>query len=148
MTYIYTYRERCKTGPAHNRCWNWFLFTSKHTWMLFSKFCNTFPKVSTLTAWISWLIASLSCSIVRGVFLFTFPFNMQRLFMHSLRVFCCPYTRVLRVYVFAQMKPCFVCKKVMSKILEFWVRKSLIHKQNRTRFSWSIRSNSWKHDTW
>ena len=21
--YVYTYRERCKTGPAHNRCWNW-----------------------------------------------------------------------------------------------------------------------------
>ena len=64
--FIYTYRERCKTGPAHNRCWNWSPFTSKHTWMRFSKFWNTFPKVSTLTAWISWRIASLSCSIVRG----------------------------------------------------------------------------------
>ena len=21
--FIYTYRERCKTGPAHNRCWKW-----------------------------------------------------------------------------------------------------------------------------
>jgi hypothetical protein len=41
---IYTYRERCKTGPAHNRCWNWSPFTSKHTWMRFSKFWNTFPK--------------------------------------------------------------------------------------------------------
>jgi len=70
---IYTYREWCKTGPAHNRCWNWFLFTSKHTWMRFSKFWNTFPKVSTLTAWISWRIASVSCSIVRGVFLYTCP---------------------------------------------------------------------------
>jgi len=29
--FIYTYRERCKTGPAHNRCWNWSPFTSKHT---------------------------------------------------------------------------------------------------------------------
>ena len=66
--FIYTYRDRCKTGPAHNRCWNWSPFTSKHTWMRFSKFWNTFPKVSTLTAWVSWRIASLSCSIVRGVF--------------------------------------------------------------------------------
>ena len=73
--FIYTYRERCKTGPAHNRCWNWFPFTSKRTWMRFSKFRNTFPKVSTLTVWISWRITSLSCSIVRGVFLYTFPFN-------------------------------------------------------------------------
>jgi len=73
--FIYTYRERRKTGPAHNRCWNWSPFTSKHTWMLFSKFWNSFPKVSTLTAWISWRIASLSCSIVRGVFLYTLPFS-------------------------------------------------------------------------
>ena len=42
---IYTYRVRCKTWPAHNRCWNWSPFTSKHTWMRFSKFWNTFPKV-------------------------------------------------------------------------------------------------------
>ena len=62
--FIYTYRERCKTGPAHNWCWNWSPFTSKHTWMRFSKFWNTFPKVLMLTAWISWRIASLSCSIV------------------------------------------------------------------------------------
>ena len=55
---IYTYRERCKTGSAHNRSWNWSPFTSKHTWMRFSKFWNTFPKESTLTAWISWRIAS------------------------------------------------------------------------------------------
>jgi len=34
-----------------------------------------FPKESTLTAWISWRRASLSCSIVRGVFLYTLPFN-------------------------------------------------------------------------
>jgi len=73
--FIYTYRQRCKTGPAHNRCWNWSPFTSKHTWMRFSKFWNTFPKVSKLTAWISWWIASLSCSIVRGVFLYTLPLN-------------------------------------------------------------------------
>ena len=73
--FIYTYRERWKTGPAHNRFWNWSPFTSKHTGMLFSKFWNTFPKVSTLTAWISWRIASLGCSIVRGVFLYTLPFN-------------------------------------------------------------------------
>jgi hypothetical protein len=31
--FIYTYRERCKTGPAHNRCWKWSHFTSKHTGM-------------------------------------------------------------------------------------------------------------------
>jgi len=73
--FIYTYQERCKTGPAHNRCWSWSPFTSKHTWMRFSKFWNTFPKMSKLTAWISWRIASLSCSIVRGVFLYTLPFN-------------------------------------------------------------------------
>jgi len=73
--FIYTYRKRYKTGPAHNRCWNWSRFTSKHTWMRFSKFWITFTKMSTLTAWISWRIASLSCSIVRGVFLYTFPFN-------------------------------------------------------------------------
>jgi len=66
--FIYTYRERCKTGLAHNWCWNWNPFTSKHTWMRFSKFWNTFPKVSTSTAWIPWRIVSLSCSIVRGVF--------------------------------------------------------------------------------
>ena len=53
---IYTYRERCKTGPAHNRCWYWSPFTSKDAWMRFSKFWNTYPKVSTLTAWISWRI--------------------------------------------------------------------------------------------
>jgi len=73
--FIYTYRERCKTGPDHNRCWNWSPFTSKHNWMRFSKFWNTFAKVSKLTAWISWRIASLSFSIVRGVFLYTLPFN-------------------------------------------------------------------------
>jgi len=73
--FIYTYRERCKTGSAHNRCWNWSPFTSGHTGMRFSKFWNTFPKVSALTAWISWRIASLSCSIVRGVFLHTLSFN-------------------------------------------------------------------------
>ena len=67
--FIYTYRERCKTGPAHNRCWNWSPFTSKHTSMRFFKFWNTFSKVSTLTAWISWRIASLSfrldCSLTQ-----------------------------------------------------------------------------------
>jgi len=73
--FIYTYRERCKTGPTHNRCWNWSPFPSKHTWMRFSKFWNTFPKVSNLKDWISWRITSLSCSIVRGVFLYTLPFN-------------------------------------------------------------------------
>jgi len=73
--FIYTYWERCKTGPVHNRSWNWSPFTSKHTWIRFSKFWNTFPKVSKLTAVISWRIASLSCSIVRGVFLYTLPFN-------------------------------------------------------------------------
>ena len=72
--FIYTYRERFKTGPAHNRCWNWSPFTSKHT-LSFSRFLNTFHKVSTLRAWISWRIASLSCSIVRGVFLYTLPLN-------------------------------------------------------------------------
>jgi len=55
--FIYTYRERCKTRPAHNRCWNWSPVTSKYTWMRFSKFWNTFPKLSTLTASISWRIA-------------------------------------------------------------------------------------------
>jgi len=73
--FIYTYRERCKTGPAHNWCWNWSPFTSKHTSIRFSKLWNTSPKVSTFTAWISWPIASSSCSIVRGVFLYTLPFN-------------------------------------------------------------------------
>ena len=73
--FIQTYRERCKIEPVHNRCWNWSPFTSKHTWMRFSKFWNTFPKVSKLKAWIFWRIASLSCSIVRGVFLYTLPFN-------------------------------------------------------------------------
>ena len=73
--FIYAYRQRFKTGPAHNRYWNWSPFTSKHTWMRFSKFWNTFPKVSALTAWISWRIASLSCSIVRGVFMYNLPFN-------------------------------------------------------------------------
>jgi len=77
-THTHTYRERCKTEPAHNRCWNWSPSTSKHTWMRFSKFWNTFPKVSTLTAGISWRTASLSCSIVRGVFLYTFPFNRPK----------------------------------------------------------------------
>ena len=72
--FICTYQQQCKTGPAHNWCWNWSPFTSKHTWMRFCKFWNTIPKVSTLTAWISWHIASLSCSIVRGVFLYTLPF--------------------------------------------------------------------------
>ena len=67
--FIYTYREQCKTGPAHNWCWNWSPFTSRLTWMRFSKFWNTLPKVSTLTAWIS------SRSTVRGVFLYTLPFN-------------------------------------------------------------------------
>ena len=43
--FIYTYRERCKTGPAHNRCWNWSPFTSKHTWMRFSKFWKIFFQI-------------------------------------------------------------------------------------------------------
>ena len=72
--FIYTYRE----WPAHNWCWNWSPFTSKHIWMRFSKFWNTFSKVLTLRAWISWRIASLSCSIVRGVFLYTLPFNRPK----------------------------------------------------------------------
>ena len=55
--FTYTYRERCKTGPVHNRCRNWSPFTSKHTWMRFSKLWNTFPKVPTFTALISWRIA-------------------------------------------------------------------------------------------
>jgi len=71
--FIYTYRERCKTGPVHNLCWNLSSFTSKHTWIRFSKFWNTFPKVSTLTAWISWRIASLSCSICRVYFCTLYP---------------------------------------------------------------------------
>jgi len=61
--FIYKYRQRYKIGPAHNRCRNWFPFTSKHTWMRFSKFWNTFPKVSKLTAWFSWRIASLNFPI-------------------------------------------------------------------------------------
>jgi len=48
--FMYTYRERCKTGPVHNRYWNWPPFTSKHTWMCFSKFWSTFTKVSTFGA--------------------------------------------------------------------------------------------------
>jgi hypothetical protein len=76
--FIYKYRERYKTGPAHNRCWKWYAFKSKHTWMRFSKFWNTIPKLSTSTASISCRIASLSCSIVRGVFLYTLLFNRPR----------------------------------------------------------------------
>ena len=53
---IYTYRQWCKTGLAHNRCWNWSPFTSKNIWMRFSKFWNTFPKVLTLTAWSLWVV--------------------------------------------------------------------------------------------
>ena len=37
-------KKRCKTGPAHNRWWNWSPFTSKHTWKRFSKFWNTFSQ--------------------------------------------------------------------------------------------------------
>jgi len=73
--FINTYRERCKTRPVHNRCWNRSPFTSKHTGMRFSKFWNTFPRVSKLTAWISLRIASLNCSTVWGVFLYTVPFS-------------------------------------------------------------------------
>ena len=73
--FMYIYRKRCETGSTHNRCWNWSPFISKHNGMRFSKFWNIFPKVSTLTAWISWRIVSLSCLIVRGVFLYTLPFN-------------------------------------------------------------------------
>jgi len=69
--FIYTYRERWKTGPAHNRCWKWSPFTSKHTWMRFSKFWNNFSKVSTLTARISWRIASLSCFRLCGLYFCT-----------------------------------------------------------------------------
>jgi len=76
--FIYTYREGCKTGTAHNWCWNWSPFTSKHTWMRFSKFWNSFPKVSMLTALISWRIVSLSYLIVRGVFLYTLSFNRPK----------------------------------------------------------------------
>jgi len=46
--------------------------------MPFSKFWNTFPNVSKLTAWISWRIASLNCSIGRGVLLYTLPFNRPK----------------------------------------------------------------------
>ena len=38
-------KKKCKTGPAHNRCWNWSPFTSKHTWMRFSKFWKTFTSL-------------------------------------------------------------------------------------------------------
>ena len=41
----------------------------------FLQILEYFPKVSTLTAWISWRIASLSCSIVRVVFLCTLSFS-------------------------------------------------------------------------
>jgi hypothetical protein len=60
--FIYTYRERRKTGPAYNRCWKWSPFTSKHTWMRFYKFWITISKVSKLTASLSWWYVFLLCS--------------------------------------------------------------------------------------
>ena len=69
--FIYTYREWCKLGHAHNRCWIWFPFISKHIWMRFSKFWNTLPKVSTLTAWNSWRIARLWVVRLCGVYFCT-----------------------------------------------------------------------------
>jgi len=73
--FIYTYRERCKTGPAHNRCWNCSPFISKHSWMRFSKFWNTFPKVSTLRLeslgierlWVFRLCGVYSCTLCPSV---------------------------------------------------------------------------------
>jgi hypothetical protein len=34
--FIYTYRERCKTGPAHNRCWKWSPFNISNIFLRFT----------------------------------------------------------------------------------------------------------------
>jgi hypothetical protein len=44
---IYTYRERYKTGLAHNGYWKWFPFTSKHTWMHFSNSVGPLARKSS-----------------------------------------------------------------------------------------------------
>ena len=113
--FIYKYRERRKTGPAHNRCWKWSPFTSKHTWMRFSKFWNTFPKVSTLTSWFSWRIASLSCSIVCGVFLYNFPFNRpQRRKSVGVRS-ASPCLQIFNQFLDATLRWCTSLNKFLSK---------------------------------
>ena len=112
---LYTYREQCKTGPAHNRCWNVSPFTSKHTWKLLYKFWNTFPKVSMLPAWISWRISSLSCSIVRGVFLYTLPFNRpQRKKSAGVRL-AFPYIKLFNQFLDTTLRWCTSFTKFRSK---------------------------------
>ena len=73
--FIYTYRERCKTGPAHNRCWNWSPFTYNHTWMRFSKFRNTFHKgrrwrhesLGVWRLWVVWLCGLYFCTLCHSI---------------------------------------------------------------------------------
>jgi len=53
--FIYTYRERCKTGPAHNRCWNWSPFHIQAHWNAFLQILEYFS-----TKCRSWRLESLS----------------------------------------------------------------------------------------
>jgi len=41
---IYTYRERCKTGPAHNRCWKWSPFHIQAHLNAFLQILKYFPR--------------------------------------------------------------------------------------------------------
>jgi hypothetical protein len=57
--FIYTYRERCKAGPAHNRCWKWSQSTSKHTWMRFYNSLGPLANHPVLYLWLYFSIPLL-----------------------------------------------------------------------------------------
>ena len=44
--FIYTYRERCKTGPAHNRCWKWSPFSINNIVFIDNILGPVEPKIS------------------------------------------------------------------------------------------------------
>jgi hypothetical protein len=53
--FIHTYREQCKTGPAHNQWWKW-SFTSKHTWRLID---NSLGPLARESPCISYVFGSI-----------------------------------------------------------------------------------------
>ena len=87
LKFIYSYLERCKRGPAHNRFWNWSPLISKHISKCFSKFWNTFPqnvKVDGLNVYAYSNFDLFDCAgcgfvhFVRGVDMYTLPSIMPQ----------------------------------------------------------------------
>jgi hypothetical protein len=70
--FIYTYRERCKTGPVHKRCWKWSHFTSKAHFNAFLQILKYYSKNIDVDGFnlfaysVIWVVR-----LCRGVFLYT-----------------------------------------------------------------------------